>query len=206
MKTRTLFRAFAPRVLISDDELARLEEYVKLVAPSLGPDLSARYPTPPGDGDASSGGADAAFTGDSAPPRPDPNQNQEQPGNGDGSSEGNAPSNGSSALRALYSTDAVREAFAHLSQYSTSSTSLDIDIDTDDDCDDFDDDDFDDDDDDDDEWEDNMDPVTFARYYAPQNPYYAKIVEDHDRAVQERLDRDIKEWAAQVVAFGEWKT
>jgi hypothetical protein len=34
--------------------------------------------------------------------------------------------------------------------------------------------------DDDDEWEDRMDPVAFARYYAAQNPHLAKIVHDHD--------------------------
>ena len=36
-------------------------------------------------------------------------------------------------------------------------------------------------DDDDDEREANMDPITFARYYAAGNPFLAKIVEEHDQ-------------------------
>jgi hypothetical protein len=39
---------------------------------------------------------------------------------------------------------------------------------------------FSDDDDEDDDWEDRMDPVTFARYYAASSPHLAKIVQEHD--------------------------
>ena len=44
----------------------------------------------------------------------------------------------------------------------------------------------DDDGDDDDDWEDNMDPITFCKYYAAANPDMAKIVQDHDRKMRER--------------------
>jgi hypothetical protein len=53
-------------------------------------------------------------------------------------------------------------------------------------------------DDDDEEWEDTMDPVTFARYYAGQNPHLAKIVQDHDVKMRERLDEGIASWMESV--------
>jgi len=59
-----------------------------------------------------------------------------------------------------------------------------------------------DDDDDDEEWEDTMDPVTFARYYAPHNPYMAQIVERHDRAVQQNLERNTMRWLDGLAAAG----
>ena len=46
-------------------------------------------------------------------------------------------------------------------------------------------------DDDEDEWEDNMDPNTFARYYAAGNPFLAKIVEEHDQKMRELLNQRI---------------
>jgi len=49
-------------------------------------------------------------------------------------------------------------------------------------------------DDDDDDWEDNMDPITFSRYYAAANPLMAQIVQDHDRKMRERLDQGIAAW------------
>jgi hypothetical protein len=50
--------------------------------------------------------------------------------------------------------------------------------------------------DDDEDWEDNMDPLTFARYYAgPSNPSsrWFRI------ETRTRFDRDMKSWAEGVV-------
>ena len=53
----------------------------------------------------------------------------------------------------------------------------------------------DDDDDDDEDWEDNMEPMTFVRFYAPGNPLLMKMVEDYDRKNRERLNEGIANWA-----------
>jgi hypothetical protein len=83
---------------------------------------------------------------------------------------------GSPAWQALFASDAVRQAFAHLSnrdKHPTAFPTLD--------------------DDDEDEWADTMDPVTFARYYANTIPQFAKIVQDHDRE-----SREITSWVGGV--------
>jgi hypothetical protein len=49
-------------------------------------------------------------------------------------------------------------------------------------------------DDDDDNWEDNMDPITFLRYYAASHPVLAKVVQDHDQKLRERFDQGIASW------------
>jgi hypothetical protein len=49
------------------------------------------------------------------------------------------------------------------------------------------------------EWVDNMDPVTFARYYANTIPQFAKIVQDHNRESHVHLNRKITNWAGSVV-------
>jgi hypothetical protein len=91
------------------------------------------------------------------------------------------------ALQALYANDAVKHAFADFDQ-----PSMTLDSGSDDD---------DDDDDDDDNWEDNMDPITFARYYAVGNPLLAKIVQEHDQKMRERLNQGITNW---VEGVGRW--
>jgi len=48
------------------------------------------------------------------------------------------------------------------------------------------------------EWEDRMDPVMFARYYADQNPHLVKIVQDHNAKMRERLDEGIVSWMESV--------
>ncbi|KIM79134.1 hypothetical protein PILCRDRAFT_569417 [Piloderma croceum F 1598] len=49
--------------------------------------------------------------------------------------------------------------------------------------------------DDDEAWEDNMDPLTFAGYYAgPSNPHFVKIVQHHDRETRARFDHEMKSW------------
>ena len=85
---------------------------------------------------------------------------------------------GGCALQALYSTDAVKRAFATLSYYANLAL-----LDDDDD-----------DDDDDDEWEDRMDPITTLRYYAADCPLSAKIVQEHDDKMRERLNEGTASW------------
>ena len=71
----------------------------------------------------------------------------------------------SPAWRALFASDAVRQAFTHLSNQDIKHfAALPLNDDEDDD------------EDDSSEWVDNMDPVTFARYYANTIPHCAKIV------------------------------
>jgi hypothetical protein len=39
-----------------------------------------------------------------------------------------------------------------------------------------------------------MDPITFGRCYAAGNPLLAKIVQEHDEKMRERLDQGIMNW------------
>lgn len=93
------------------------------------------------------------------------------------------------ALQVLYAADSVKEAFARLSHKtpSTSSTSDD------------------DDGSDNEEWEDNMGPITFMRYFAARNPnpLFDKLLEDHDKEERARLDRTITGWAVGVADAAE---
>jgi hypothetical protein len=82
------------------------------------------------------------------------------------------------ALQALYANNAVKHAFADFGQ-----PSMTLDLGSDDD---------------DDNWEENMDPITFARYYAAGNPLLAKIVQEHDQKMRERLDQGIANWVEGV--------
>jgi hypothetical protein len=52
--------------------------------------------------------------------------------------------------------------------------------------------------DDDEIWEDNMDPITFARYYAAGNPLLARIVQEHDEKMRERLNQGVMNWVEGV--------
>ena len=88
-------------------------------------------------------------------------------------------------MEALCATEVVREAFTRL--FNRDESNL-IFPDSDEGS------------DDDEDWEDNMDPLTFARYYAgPSIPHFVKMVEDHDRETRARLDHKIKSWAKGVV-------
>jgi hypothetical protein len=92
---------------------------------------------------------------------------------------------GSTALETLYATKVVREAFTRLFNRDKSGH---IFLASDDGS------------DDDEDWEDNMDPLTFARYYAgPSNPHFVKMVQDHDRETRARFDCEMKRWAEGVV-------
>jgi hypothetical protein len=86
------------------------------------------------------------------------------------------------ALQALHANDAVKHAFADLDQ-----SSITLDSYSDDDG-----------DDEGEVWEDNMDPITFARYYAAGNPLLAKIVQEHDQKMSERLNQGIANWVEGV--------
>jgi hypothetical protein len=105
-----------------------------------------------------------------------------------GSSYGGAAfgTSGSSALQALYAIDAVKEAFANLSYHCQLDAILDEEDDDEDD------------EDEDEEWEDNMDPVTFARYYTDLHPHFARIVQEHDDKMRERLVEEIGSWVKGV--------
>ena len=92
-----------------------------------------------------------------------------------GGSGASLSANGSLALQALYENSAVKDAF---------SDHRAINIGADDDSD----------EDEDEIWEDNMDPITFARYYAASDPVMARIVRDHDQAMRERLNQGIANW------------
>jgi hypothetical protein len=77
-------------------------------------------------------------------------------------------------LPSTYATNVVKRSIASLSYRNEPALILDSD--------------------DDDDREDQMDPITFARYYAAQNPHLAKIVQDHDDNLRERLVEGIASW------------
>jgi hypothetical protein len=109
----------------------------------------------------------------------------QEPGQSNNRGQGNYAAGGSAALQALYATEVVKEAFTRLFNRDESGH---ISLDSDDGS------------DDDEDWDDNMDPLTFARYYAgPSNPHFVKMVQDYDRETRARFDHDIKSWAEGVV-------
>jgi hypothetical protein len=137
-------------------------------------------PFPPGCGDAGSGAPNASSVGKDTVPGRGSSQHLGQDNESGGSRFG---AGGSFALQALYATDAVKQAFASLSHPEQPALILDLDDDSDDD---------------EEDWEDKMDPVAFARYYAAQNLHLAKIVQDHDAKVRERLNEGIAGWVKSV--------
>ena len=110
------------------------------------------------------------MTGSTLPPH--------RPG-GSNNHDGEGPFTGTSpALQALYENEAVKQALAQFNRpLMTPDTGSD-----------------DDDDDDDEDWEDNTDPITFARYYAAGSPSLAKIVQEHDQKMRERFNEGIVNW------------
>ena len=89
-------------------------------------------------------------------------------------------------LEALYATEIVKEALTRLFNRDVSHfIFLDLGDGSDDD----------------EAWENNMDPLTFARYYArPSNPQFVKIVQDHDRETCTRFEDKMKVWAEGVIS------
>src|SRR5260221_10202768 len=94
------------------------------------------------------------------------------------------PSAGTSlALQALYANDAVKHPLDLTPFSKPCDPDPDDDLDPDED-----------DEDDDGSWEDTMDPIRFARYYAATSPHLARIVQEHDRKMSERFDHCIATW------------
>jgi len=131
----------------------------------------------PGSGDSAFGDPDT-LPSRSEGTLPNSSSYPPQPGERVNHSGAGLPAGGSLAFRTLYANDAVKQAFANLNQ-----PSIVLDSGSDDD---------------DDDWEDRMDPVTFARYYATSNPHLAKIVQEHDEKMRVRLDKEITNWAQDV--------
>lgn len=137
---------------------------------------------PPGGSSAAPGPPDASSLGKDIVPGSGSSQHPTQDSGLSGPVFG---AGGSFALQALYATDVVKQALASLSNHDRPALILDSNDD-------------DDEDDDDSDWEDGMDPITFARYYAAQNPHLAKIVRDHDNKMRERLNEGIMRWVGGV--------
>jgi len=137
----------------------------------------------PADEDVMFRALDPSFSGHNAPP---PNYSDPQvPGQSNNSVERVPAVGGSMELQALYASEAVKAAFVRLFRRDEPGTFVLC---------------ADDGSDDDEAWEDNMDPLTFARYYAgPSNPHFVKMVQDHDRETRARFDLEMKAWAAGVV-------
>ncbi|KAM6488962.1 hypothetical protein JOM56_015598 [Amanita muscaria] len=167
----TTFKCFEPPVKLNKDEIRRLSVYSGL---SPSPVVGTMYPFPLGSGISAFGGPDSMPSGNDTVPGA--SSYTHQPGAG-------LPAGSSLAFQALYANDAVKQAFASLHK-----PYIVLDSGSDDD----------DDDDDNPDWEDTMDPVTFARYYAAFNPHFAKIVQEHDQKMRERLDQEITNWAKGV--------
>ena len=93
------------------------------------------------------------------------------------------PSAGASLpLQSLYANDAVKHPLIHLPPCAKP---LDPEPDFDD---------SDSDSDSDGSWEDRMDPITFARYYAATSPALAEYVREYDQTMSECLNQRVAMW------------
>ena len=169
---------------MSTDELSRLRTYSRTLARPSGSSTIVTPDSPPplSDNDVAPRGSSPDNDG---PSHGDSYLQQPEQSNCHGG--GNRMTGGSPAWQALFASDAVRQAFAHLSNRDKHSAAF---LTSDDD--------EDDDEDDSNEWADNMDPVTFARYYANTIPQFAKIVQDHNRESHAHLNCKITNWAGGV--------
>ena len=133
--------------------------------------------TPPSHNDTAPRGPDPPLLDNNAPSHRDSYLQQPEHSNSHG---GNSVTGGSPAWQALFASDAVRQAFAHISNQDKHSTAfLTLNDDEDDD------------EDHSSEWADAIDPITFARYDANTIPQFAKIVEDHSCESHAHLNRKI---------------
>ncbi|KDQ08115.1 hypothetical protein BOTBODRAFT_584544 [Botryobasidium botryosum FD-172 SS1] len=174
LKWTTNFKHFNPRLVLGRDELCRLIEYSKSAFQLA---------------ESGAAGEDAAIDPeDPSLAQADPLQTQAS-GQSSGHNEGKPDSGGSAELQALYASPFVKRAYEELTRQFDESRTLCLAFDEDYE-------------DDGEEWEDNMDPVTFARYYASQDPHFAMIVEEHDRWVRENLERDTVGWLDGLVSAG----
>ena len=78
-------------------------------------------------------------------------------------------------MQALYETEAVKRVLTSLSYKPV--FIIDSDYDSDDDV-----------------WENEMDIITYARNYGAHIPHMAKMVQDHDDKMRERLVEGITSW------------
>jgi hypothetical protein len=168
------------------EELERLAAYSQLCKSAAG-----LTPSFCDDGDSSSGGLGSSPPQDDVHPRGDSTEPRPNFGGKPEPESNPEPDGRSSALQDLYATDTVKDAFSRISSYNTPTMSDD---------DDEDDDDEDEDEDEDEEWEDNMDPITFMRYFSTRNPNptIIKLVEDYDREEHAKFENKIQGWAAGI--------
>ena len=89
------------------------------------------------------------------------------------------------ALQSLYANNAAKHPLTHLLSYAKS---LDPEPDLDDS-------DF----DSDGSWEDRMDPITFARYYAATSSALAEYVRGYDQIMSECLNQRVATWVEDVL-------
>ena len=166
---------YEPPVKLSKDEVRRLNAYGCLLPSPVPPDNGTMPPFSPGGGSAAPGAPDTSSLGKDTVPGSGSSQHPRQDSGNGGAAFG---AGGSSALQALYASVAVKQAFASLSYRDQPVLILDSD----------------DDNDDEDDWEDRMDPIAFARYYGAQSPHLARIVQDHDDNMRERLVEGVIGW------------
>ena len=168
---------------MSADELSRLRMYSQTFGqPSRSSTIiTLNSPPPPSGNDIAPEGSDPSSPESNVPSH---SNSYLQHTNSHGGE--NRVTGGSPAWQALFASDAVRQ--AHLFNQDKHSAAFLISSDDEDG-----------DEDDSSEWVDNMDPVTFARYYANTIPQFAKIVQDHNRESHARLNRKITNWAGGVV-------
>ncbi|KDQ19489.1 hypothetical protein BOTBODRAFT_440312 [Botryobasidium botryosum FD-172 SS1] len=185
LKYTASFKHYDRPLVLDRDELIRLRKYATRHTQPTPPEGGGTFPPPTGDGNASFGGSGPSSGNHILLSHPTHTQTSGEDASG---SDGGANLGGSAELQALYASDSVKLAYETLARRPEEGV---IYIDGDDD-----------DEDDDEEWEDTMDPVTFARYYAPQNPYMAMIVERHEKKVQQDLERDTKRWLDGLAAAG----
>lgn len=178
------FKCFKPPVTLNEDELRRPREYIGLFPSPVVPGSSTVSLFLPGSGDSAFEGSDTLPSRDDGTV-PSSGSYPSQLGKRDNDPGAGLPAGSSLAFQALYANDAVKQAFVSLNQ-----PSVVLDSGSDDD-------------DEDDDWEDRMDPVTFARYSAASSPHLAKIVQEHDQKVRLRLDQEITNWAQEVTFEGD---
>ncbi|KAF8816063.1 hypothetical protein BYT27DRAFT_7077943 [Phlegmacium glaucopus] len=165
----TQFKSFDPPIILSPHEISRLQTYSKQhLCPS-----TLISPPPPGNNNTASGGSPNNISSNSGSSLQQPDSS--------GCGSGSGPTGRSPAWQGY----AVRQALLFISNWDKRHDSSIFDGSEDDE-------------DDDEEWEDNMDPVTFARYYANTIPEFAKIVQDHDYKARMCLNSRIMDWARSI--------
>ena len=143
-----------------------------------------KSPPPPDDEDATFRSVDPSSLDHNTPSTS--HSCQQKLGQSNNRDVGNFTAGRSMELEALYTTELVKEAFMRLINCDISGF---IFLDSDDGS------------NDDEAWEDNMDPFTFARYYAgPSNPHFVKMVQDYDHETHTCFKGEMKSWAKGVVS------